>query len=178
MNGAMDNRRQDIQPRDRGAHGNSIPRPGEKPRWRDAAWLLRYSMRGLWELLGARIAFIRFTARDIGRLNQSAREVSQMDLPGYDAHIARIGYVLPRLSRRLPWRSDCLIQAMAGQNWLSACGIPSEIEIGVEQPEDGEFGAHAWLVQAGKVVTGGDVSRYATILDRAQASGTRMQHKG
>ena len=78
--------------------------------------------------------------------------------------VSRIAYVIPRLSDRLPWRSDCLIQAIAGQNWLTAKGADSEIQIGVENPKDGDFGAHAWLVHNDTIVTGGDIARYALLL--------------
>lgn len=84
--------------------------------------------------------------------------------PSPRAHIARIGYVLPRLSKRLPWRSDCLVQAMAGQRWLRASGHSSEIQIGVQNAGADEFGAHAWLLCNGSVVTGGNIAGYAKIL--------------
>lgn len=141
-----------------------VPQVGERPRLRDLPWLVRYSLRGLWELVRARIAFASFSARDIPRLNATARAKERGAVLACDEHVDRIGYVLPRLSSRLPWRSDCLIQAMAGQNWLRAGGLASEIQIGVEKPKDGPFGAHAWLVHREKVVTGGKIDRYARIL--------------
>ena len=57
-----------------------------------------------------------------------------------------------------------MVQAIAGQNWLGALGVASEIQIGVEHPADGEFGAHAWLLAGGEVVTGGDIERYHVLL--------------
>ena len=81
--------------------------------------------------------------------------------------IARIAYVIPRISARLPWRSDCVIQAMAAQDWLAEHGLAGEIRIGVERPADGKFGAHAWLLHDGVIVTGGDIDRYDVLLGPA-----------
>lgn len=57
-----------------------------------------------------------------------------------------------------------MIQAIAGQNWLKSKKAPSEIQIGVENPTDGQFGAHAWLVHDSTIVTGGDIDHYELLL--------------
>jgi hypothetical protein len=143
------------------AQSSVIPPPGAKPRLGDIGWLAAYGLRGLIELVRARIAFERLEARAILARNQAVAAAAGTGPVSVDpALAARIGYVIPRLSVRLPWRSDCVIQAMAAQNWLAAHGLASEIQIGVERPEDGPFGAHAWLVHHGAVVTGGDIARY------------------
>lgn len=160
----MSEPKQDVEIAAGNERPSGIPEPGTRPHLSDVPWLLRYSFRGLLELVRARIAFARFSASDIPRLNAAARSISSDGKKAPDWHIERVGYVLPRLSARLPWRSDCLIQAMAGHNWLMASGVPSEIQIGVEKPEGGRFGAHAWLVHGGKIVTGGEIDRYARIL--------------
>lgn len=131
---------------------------------RDLRWLLPYSLRGLSELLRAKMIFRTLEASDIPAFNTAAktRAVQPEDAPPGFAE--RVAYVLPRIARRLPWRSDCLIQAIAGQNWLASRGMASEIRIGVERPEDGTFGAHAWLACGDQIVTGGDISRYDLLL--------------
>jgi len=147
------------------AQSSPIPLPGAKPRLGDAGWLIAFCVRGLIELIRARWAFGRLEARAILARNQqvaaTARTAPDCAMP---ALAARIGYVIPRISARLPWRSDCVIQAMAAQNWLAAHGLMSEIQIGVERPEDGPFGAHAWLVHDGAVVTGGEIDRYDVLV--------------
>ena len=145
------------------AHAQSppIPPPGAKPRLRDAGWLAAYGARGLIELVRARVAFGRLEARAILARNHAVQASACTEAASSNPALAqRIGYIIPRISARLPWRSDCVIQAMAAQNWLAANGLASEIQIGVERPVDGPFGAHAWLVHAGVVVTGGDIARY------------------
>jgi hypothetical protein len=133
---------------------------------RDAGWLAAYALRGFAELVRARIIFARLEASEILARNLAvARLAAQGSAAAADPdHLARMAFVLPRLSARLPWRSDCLVQAIAAQNWLAASRLAGEIQIGVERPADGPFGAHAWLVHAGMVITGGDIARYERLL--------------
>jgi hypothetical protein len=147
-----------------------VPSPGERPRLGDVPWLIAFSLRGLFELIRARIIFDRLQARDIPLRNQRIVAAHQAEGIAQAAETARIGYVLPRLSKRLPWRSDCLVQAIAGQNWLAALGLASEIQIGVERPAGKPFAAHAWLVHGGSVVTGGDISIYQRLLGDIEVS--------
>lgn len=153
-----------------------VPPFGTRPRWRDAGWLARYAAIALVELARARIVFARLQANDIPARNSRA-----MARPQAGAHVAadnavltaRIAYVIPRLARRLPWRSDCLVQALAAQTWLARHGLASEIRIGVERATDKPFGAHAWLVHEDRVITGGEIGQYALLLGGEQQAQAR-----
>lgn len=157
------------------AQSSPVPAKGQKPTLADIGWLASYSARGLGELFRARLIFRNFKASDIPLRNRAAgnagRPMSASGQPVDAATLARIRYVIPRLSDRLPWRSDCLIQAIAAQNWLCSLGVQSEIQIGVEKPEDGEFGAHAWLMSGGEIITGGDIAQYDVILSESRLKG-------
>ena len=72
--------------------------------------------------------------------------------------VKRVAFAVPCIGARVPWRSDCLIQALAAQRWLARAGIAAPIDIGVRNA--GAFEAHAWLVVGGKIVTGGDISGF------------------
>ncbi len=146
------------------AQSPHVPQAGQKPALKDLPWLTVFVTRGLWELVKARIVFSRFEVRDLPFRNREAKKNTDRHSRAKPSDVARISYVLPRLSDRLPWRSDCLIQAIAAQNWLSGLQAVSEIQIGVENPTDGQFGAHAWLLHDGKVVTGGEIDQYDLIL--------------
>lgn len=146
------------------AQSPHVPENGKRPRLRDLAWLTRFTARAFVELVRARISFASLEAKAIPRRNSRALETALNDGQADQEILSRIAYVVPRLSDRLPWRSDCMIQAIAAQNWLSAVGVYSEIQIGVENPQDGEFGAHAWLKCGDLVITGGDISKYDLIL--------------
>ena len=68
-----------------------------------------------------------------------------------------IGDAILRASRRSPWRTKCLEQALAGKFLLKTRGLRSTIFFGVAiSPGDAKaLKAHAWLVCNGQVVTGG-----------------------
>ncbi len=74
--------------------------------------------------------------------------------------IARVTWAIPRAAKMVPWRSDCLVQTKAGQNWLKRQGVPSTIRLGSRKLPGGKMDAHAWLVCEGEVVTGGDISTF------------------
>lgn len=138
------------------------------PNWRDLGWLAWYCIRGIAELAWARIVFGRMPASDIPARNTRAAQLEGELTLQKRKVIDRIAYVIPRIGERLPWRSDCVPQALAAQRWLSAHSIHSAIRIGVERPDDGDFGAHAWLVVGERIVTGGRVEQYLLLLDEKQ----------
>src|SRR4029453_4337463 len=37
-------------------------------------------------------------------------------------HVGRVGVAIVRASSRVPWRSDCLVQALAARSWLDRLG--------------------------------------------------------
>ncbi len=152
------------------AQSPHVPATGKLPGVRDIGWLVPFAVRGLFELIRARLLFARFTAKVIPQRNKEAKANANGAATLREADLARIAYVIPRLSDRLPWRSDCLVQSIAGQNWLSSLGAYGEIQIGVENPQDGKFGAHAWLMHGETVVTGGDISQYDLILSDSQTN--------
>jgi hypothetical protein len=90
--------------------------------------------------------------------------------PQQIALIERVSYAVPVMGSRVPWRSDCLIQALAARRWLARASISSDVCIGVRKNEEG-FQAHAWLKVGERIVTGGDTSSYAEL---PPADGSRM----
>jgi len=121
--------------------------------WRDVAI-------ACWELALANAAFRRLPPgelplleRDEDRAPLSARQQSLVD---------RVAYIVPIMGLRVPWRSDCVVQALAGRRWLARGGVGSRICVGVRKDEAG-FAAHAWLKVGERIVTGGDVSIYAEL---------------
>lgn len=146
------------------AQSSHIPESGKLPGLRDVPWLTVYALRGFCELVRARLIFAKLEAKAIPERNRQAKAKAFANKEVPPATLARITYMMPRLSDRLPWRSDCVVQAIAAQNWLASYGAASEIQIGVENPKDGKFGAHAWLLHRESVITGGDIDRYHVIL--------------
>ena len=76
--------------------------------------------------------------------------------------VSRISYAIPRVAPWLPWRSDCLVQAIAARRWLAGLGIASTLHMGVRKDEQ-SLGAHAWLSVGDTVVTGLPIDAYVPL---------------
>lgn len=74
--------------------------------------------------------------------------------------VKRVAWAIPRAAALVPWRSDCLRQALAGQRWLGRKGISTELRLGARKRPDGTLDAHAWLMVSGEVVTGENAEAY------------------
>ena len=123
--------------------------------------------RGALELARARLRHRKLLAREINVLNAEAVENGRdpADAATGDAKLVeQIAYVIPGVARRMPWRADCLVQAMAAQHWLITEGITATIVVGVHQSDSTGFGAHAWLTYGDFVVTGGQTSHYTVMI--------------
>ena len=119
------------------------------------------ALRAAAELAAARIRLGKTDIRDLvadASAGDSALSERQLRI------VERVRYVMPRVAARVPWRSDCLVQAKAAQTWLRRAGIPSEIQLGIRQSPPAGMEAHAWLQAGPTLVTGGDVSSYAPLI--------------
>jgi len=79
----------------------------------------------------------------------SAPDVDKMD----KARI--IAGIIEGLSHRTPWKSTCLVKALAARWMLQKRGIGHVLHFGVAQKPDKTFEAHAWLSVNGEVILGG-----------------------
>lgn len=85
--------------------------------------------------------------------------------PTFDeAEIHRLSWAISTVAIRLPWRSDCLLQALAATRWLRRCGLQPEFFLGSRKDANGQFEAHAWLQCRGISVTGGTGIEFAILL--------------
>ena len=100
----------------------------------------------------------------VDHVREPNRESTVRGNPPLDTRLVeRIAYAVPAVALRVPWRSDCMVQAMAAQSWLGRYGIASTMTIGVRKHAPEGFGAHAWLSAGDILVTGGDISGYVEI---------------
>lgn len=118
----------------------------------------------------ARSILHRTRPEDILARNGAARQHANQITADLGQQCAKIAFIVPRLAQRLPWRADCLVQAIAGQVMLSRRRVTSEIVVGTAKHPDGTFEAHAWLTCAGRVILGGNIARFAPLLDSRDAS--------
>jgi hypothetical protein len=80
--------------------------------------------------------------------------------------VQRVRVAIARASHRVPWRADCLVQAIAAQHWLRRHRISTSLSVGVTGKPGRNFEAHAWLTHGDAVITGGDVGGYVPQLRR------------
>ena len=74
--------------------------------------------------------------------------------------IDRVAFAIPRAAARLPWRTTCLVQALAARRWLARQGIESDLKLGARLADQQQLDAHAWLEVDGRIVVGGDPGDY------------------
>ncbi|MFW5634109.1 MAG: lasso peptide biosynthesis B2 protein [Erythrobacter sp.] len=138
------------------------------------AKLLFLAARAGFELARARVLLSRIRPGDIMQRNArvAAREAALARTPD-DAATNRLcgemAFAITRMALRVPWRSDCLVQALAGQNWLARQAVASEIVVGTARGREGTFEAHAWLSRGSTVLLGGNVDRFNPLLGPAAA---------
>lgn len=80
------------------------------------------------------------------------------DAPFDAAHVTAgngLGRRIRRLAPRMPFKTTCLVRAMAGWLMLRRRGMPGKVRFGVRM-ENGELKAHAWLIVHETTVLGGE----------------------
>ena len=65
-----------------------------------------------------------------------------------------VGRGLRRAGRRLPWRSTCLVHALAGQVMLRRRRCPGVVFVGAARRDGERFDYHAWLLAGAVWVSG------------------------
>jgi hypothetical protein len=64
--------------------------------------------------------------------------------------------VISGLETRTPWKTTCLVKALAAHSMLQKRQIDDKIHIGVAQKLNNHFGAHAWLSVGTEIILGGE----------------------
>ena len=120
----------------------------------------RALLRAAWELAIARWRLATSTPADL--LAVAPKVHNRTNDIGTQAK--RVASAVAAMGARVPWRSDCLVQALAGQRWLARLGIASDLHIGVQRPTEARLDAHAWLTVGEEVVIGGETGAYAPLV--------------
>ena len=76
-----------------------------------------------------------------------------------DSRAYRIGWAVRTMSRRTPWNSNCLAQAIAAKRMLRRRGTACTLYLGLAKDAHDELAAHAWLRCGNRVLTGGRLSQ-------------------
>jgi hypothetical protein len=119
------------------------------------------------ELSLARVALLTFSMESLTATPSDTHTPTPQPLQL--ARATRISWAIQSAAARVPWRSDCLVQALAAKRWLTREQIPSQLNLGVRVNASNIIEAHAWLRCDNVVVTGGNIDDYVTLVQ----SGTR-----
>jgi hypothetical protein len=85
--------------------------------------------------------------------------------------LVRLSWAVAAVARHVPWRADCLIQAMAANRWLRRYGIMPDFFVGVDKEAGGALLAHAWLMCGDRLLTGPGYERFHAVIDPTRLAG-------
>lgn len=102
----------------------------------------------------ARLAMVLPFRRVVQNQTTQPAAAVEASRPPLDPRAALIGRAVDKVGDRLPWRSSCLVRALAARALLRRRGIACVLHFGVGRDDDG-FKAHAWLEAGGGHVCGG-----------------------
>jgi hypothetical protein len=107
-------------------------------------------------LATARVAIMIFPFRRIapGLAKATPQQMTARD-PELAQHVRLTAWAIQAAERRLPWKSSCLVQAIAGKWMLRRRHVPSALYLGVDKGAEKSLEAHAWLRAGGVILTGG-----------------------
>lgn len=127
-------------------------------------------LRAIWELAVARRALGGMSAPALLAMRAVDTGAAPVAEP-ISTVIKRVAWAIPRASDRVPWRADCLVQALAARRWLARSGVPTSLFLGVRKDGDELFASHAWLMAGDQIVTGGSGADYTSIAAIAHQDG-------
>ncbi len=101
------------------------------------------------------VASLRFQ-RTAVLLRLAPGEPMTAPTPSQVAQAEPVGWAVRAVAARLPWRSTCLIQALAAKALLQQRGLPGSLCLGVAKDAESEEGiaAHAWVRCGDSVLVG------------------------
>jgi hypothetical protein len=90
------------------------------------------------------------------------------------ASACRIGWAIGVAAKVVPWKANCLAQAIAASHLLHQSGCEPEIRIGARR--DGhELSAHAWVVCDGETVVGASAHEFTPLRETAEGQIAALQ---
>lgn len=136
----------------RGSSGSS---PEARRRLSAADYALLMETMG-W-LAAARLAVLLVPFRHLSRRLGAHMSESSTDLePARIATLKRVRWAIGAVGRRVPWRCQCLEQALAAKMLLRVRGCSNTLYLGVARNGGAQVDAHAWLRSGAFLVVGGE----------------------
>jgi hypothetical protein len=123
-------------------------------------------LESLTMLGAARTAVVMLPFRWVATvLGKQEPTIDAGDDTAVDLNVRRVGTMVRRASKNVPWTSKCLDQAIAAKLMLARRGLPTTVYFGVRTDKNGELTAHAWLRSGSQFVTGGGNHHAFTIIN-------------
>ncbi|OKP74636.1 stage V sporulation protein S [Paenibacillus helianthi] len=113
----------------------------------------------LWRLFLVRIQLLFPFAKTASQLGIQSLETPVVSKESDIARIQHITKAIRIMSRYTPWKSTCMVRAVAGLQMLEKRGIESTLYMGVAKDKQGQMIAHAWLRSGSYYVSGDDVMK-------------------
>ena len=117
-----------------------------------------FERRLLWKawflLVALRLGLSLFPLRTIHRLLARAKRRETPDELDAERIGEQVALAVRVASRYVPGKVTCLPQAMAASVMLKHLGSRASLRIGVARGEKGEFQAHAWVEDRGRIIIG------------------------
>jgi hypothetical protein len=120
----------------------------------------------LWRLFLARIQLLRPFSRTAPKLGIQSQETAGVTRESEAAKIQQITKAIRVASRLTPWKSTCMVRAVAGLKMLEQRGIESTLYMGVARDKNGQMVAHAWLRSGASYVSGDDTMKGFVVVEK------------
>ncbi|MBW4082048.1 lasso peptide biosynthesis B2 protein [Paenibacillus sp. S150] len=120
----------------------------------------------LWRLFLVRIQLLFPFAKTAPQLGIQSRETPAVSKEGDIARIQHITKAIRVISRYTPWKSTCMVRAVAGLKMLEKRGIESTLYMGVAKDRQGRMIAHAWLRSGAYYVSGDDAMKGFVVVEK------------
>jgi hypothetical protein len=139
-----------------------------------------------WALLGAACGLLLVarlrraalpTRRILAELRQRSENGARRELSFCERReVERFAWALAAAANHAPWRSDCLLRAMAAAAWLARRRLPVEFYLGARKT-GGALTAHAWLRSGDVCVTGGESDAYVALIEPCRDALSPSEHR-
>lgn len=120
----------------------------------------------LWRLFLVRIQLLFPFSWTAPRLGMKSQETSMESRESDIARVKHITKAIRVISRYTPWKSTCMVRAVAALQMLEKRGIESTLYMGVAKDKKGQMIAHAWLRSGAYYVSGDDAMKGFVVVEK------------
>ncbi|WP_151736839.1 lasso peptide biosynthesis B2 protein [Paenibacillus tengchongensis] len=120
----------------------------------------------LWRLFLARLQLLQPFAKTAPRLGMQSMESAEAAKAQELEVIRNVTKAIRVMSRYTPWKSTCMVRAVAGLRMLEKRGVESTLYMGVARDKAGRMIAHAWLRSGEHYVSGDDAMQGFIVVEK------------